>query len=84
MSATQDPAIATKFRILSVFSWTLLYPILVIFVLILTEKQYYLQKAWPYIVIFLPAVVNFSLYYFNPVGTNDIVKTPIGVPTPKS
>ncbi|BES63658.1 hypothetical protein SANA_00970 [Gottschalkiaceae bacterium SANA] len=78
MSATQDPAIATKFRVLSVFSWTFLYPILVCFVLILTEKQKYLKKPWPLVCIFLPAVVNFSLYYFDPVSVNDIVKIPLG------
>ncbi len=75
MNAASDAMTATVFRRIATIFWSLLYCMLLHFLLVLVEKDRFLNKPWFLCLFYLPALICFYIYYFyNPVSELLIVR----------
>ncbi|MCK5130083.1 MAG: hypothetical protein KAQ68_09530, partial [Clostridiales bacterium] len=74
MSATNNPSVAANYRWITIIASSCLYVEILNFVLIITGKNKYSTKLWFRILIYTPAVINFYIYFFNPIPAEYMLK----------
>lgn len=79
MNAASDTVTATVFRKTATLFWSLVYCLMLHFLLVLVKKDRFLKKPWNLILFYLPAMFSIFLYYFyDYVSPEEIVKIPGG------
>lgn len=79
MNTTSDPVTATFFRRKAVIFWSLVYCMLLHFLLALVRKDDFLNKTWFLVLFYLPAMISIYLYYYYiPSSPENIVRNSWG------
>lgn len=79
MNAASDAVTATVFRRTATIFWSLLYSLMLHFLLVLAEKDSFLNKPWYLVLFYLPSIINIYIYYiYNPISEDLIVRLPHG------
>ncbi|MBP7176447.1 MAG: EAL domain-containing protein [Thermoclostridium sp.] len=79
MNAASDAATATVFRRIATIFWSILYCLMLHFLLVLVEKDRLLSKPWFLGLFYLPAMISIYIYYiFTPVSSDLIVRVKQG------
>lgn len=74
-----DAQLATQFRQYAIFTWGILYSVLLHFFIVLTNRSHYLKNPLALIMIYVPAAFAIYLYFFRqPETVLSIIKTPLG------
>ena len=79
MNAVTDAETATSFRRTATIFWSLLYCLMLHFLLVLVEKGGFLDKPWYLVLFYLPAIISIYMYYvYHPVSADAIVRLQYG------
>lgn len=79
MNAVTDAETATSFRRTATIFWSLLYCLMLHFLLVLAEKGGFLDKPWYLVLFYLPAIISIYMYYvYHPVSADAIVRLQYG------
>ncbi|MGC9771743.1 PAS domain S-box-containing protein/diguanylate cyclase (GGDEF) domain-containing protein [Fervidobacterium changbaicum] len=79
MNISQDVAVATAFHRVGTIFYSLMYAILLHFILVLVKKDKYLRNMLQLFLFYIPAFISIYLYFFyKPVTVADHVKTSLG------
>ncbi|NLN65974.1 MAG: EAL domain-containing protein [Clostridiaceae bacterium] len=78
MNAASDPETATIFRTTATLFWSLMFCLLLHFLLVLVKKDKFLGKPWSLVVFYLPAVLSIYLYYFNNSNSQENIVRIVG------
>lgn len=73
-----DPVIAADTRRYLVFSWGVVYSVILHLVIVLSGYDKKLDKYFLAMFLYVPALVNVFLYYFTPIAPEDLVLTEKG------
>ena len=72
MSATENPFVALFYRRLGYIAMVSIYAEILNFVMIITENTKYQEKAWFKILVYLPALITFIIYFFKYINSSII------------
>ena len=78
MTASTDASTAAFYKRLTTISWTSFYYEFLYCSILLTKKEYIFKKLWRKVLLFLPVVISFYLYFFKPYLANDLVRITYG------
>lgn len=79
MNLTADADYAAMFRRISAIFWSLAYALILHFFICQTGRAAWRQRRLAQVLIYVPALVSFSLYVaFSPLTAENLVRLPIG------
>lgn len=79
MNATADAETATIFRRAATIFWSLLYCLMLHFLLTLVKKDRFLKHPMFLVLFYIPALFSiFLYYYYNPITADYLVRLPYG------
>ena len=78
MINSPDVGTAAIYERLTTFSWSFLYYEILYYCIFLTKSENMLRRTGQHLLLFLPAVITFCLYFFQPYTTSDFVRTNFG------
>ena len=72
MVLAKDAEGAVFYRRLLVVQWSTLYVEILFFIILLTNNEKYIDKLWKKILVTLPGVLSFIIYFFTPFSTENV------------
>lgn len=73
-----DAKMVSFFQAYSTFFWAPVFCLLLHFIIVLTGKESFFKNRFVYMIFYFPTLLTIFLYFFQPLTTQEFVKTNLG------